>query len=128
MLYPFDRVGRFATGDAVLDRVWDTPALLGTLDIELSPTEDPNLLVGQSIPLFKWSSPLPSGNQFTTITSDPRLSLDLSSLYTAGTVTILAVPEPGSVVLLGGVATLLVRRRSRRRQGAETESRKLRRV
>jgi uncharacterized protein YjbI with pentapeptide repeats len=89
-----------------------TPSLSGTLDLELAPGVDPAELIGDSFQLFEWNTPLPAGDEFLSITTDPRLNWDLSELYTTGIVSVSAVPEPASATVLGvATAALLARRR-----------------
>ncbi|MEI8196188.1 MAG: PEP-CTERM sorting domain-containing protein, partial [Phycisphaerae bacterium] len=90
-----------------------TPGLDGRLDLELAAGVDPSMMVGLSLQLFQWNAPLDSADRFSSIVTDPRLSFDLSNLYTTGTITINAVPEPMSLGLLGlgGLLTLTRRRR-----------------
>jgi hypothetical protein len=96
-----------------------TPSLAGTLDLEFAPAVDPLSLVGQSFQLFVWNAPLDPANRFTNILTDPRATFDLSGLYTTGTITLTAAPEPGTFVpLVLGLAGLLIPcRRTRRATG-----------
>ena len=80
-----------------------TPTLGGTLDLELADGVDPFAVLGQTFQLFDWSSPLPSGDQFGSVITEPGVTFDLSNLYTTGAVTVTGVPEPSSLAM--GVAS-----------------------
>jgi uncharacterized protein YjbI with pentapeptide repeats len=82
-----------------------TPTLGGTLDLELADAIDPKGLLGETFQLFSWNGSLPPGDQFAVITTEPGLTFDLSNLYSTGTVSLIAVPEP-SPLLLAGLASL----------------------
>jgi uncharacterized protein YjbI with pentapeptide repeats len=93
-----------------------TPSLSGTLGLEFADGVDPSMLVGDTFQLFNWSGPLPLGDQFSAIATTPGLSWDLSNLYTAGAVTLTAVPEPPTLMMATvglGAAGLFARRRMR---------------
>jgi hypothetical protein len=93
-----------------------TPTLDGTLDLEVDPSVVPGALVGQTFQIFDFSSPLPAGDEFGTILTNPGVNWDLSQLYTTGAVTVEPLPEPASASLVAiGAAALLTRRRSRRK-------------
>jgi uncharacterized protein YjbI with pentapeptide repeats len=98
------------------------PELGGTLDLTFSEDpfnsfgryDGPINFVGDTLQLFDWGSPLPAGDRFDSVISDPGLVWDLSQLYTTGQVTLVAIPEPAeSTVLLMLVATFVSRRGSR---------------
>ncbi|HEV3417205.1 MAG TPA: PEP-CTERM sorting domain-containing protein, partial [Pirellulales bacterium] len=112
-----------ATLEFLLDANWTSPvgfsaglnpSLGGTLDLEIASGVDPSTLVGDSFQLFNWNGPLPAGDQFSMITTEPGLNWDLSNLYSAGTVTLIAVPEPSALLLasfgLAAVAAFASRR------------------
>jgi len=95
--------------------------LLGALDIQsgaLLRLGNPNHLTawadGDTFKLFDWSGLTSVSGSFGIDVTDLNLpsgaSLDVSNLFTLGTVTI-AVPEPGRVALLMlGLGTTLLRR------------------
>jgi hypothetical protein len=92
-----------------------TPSLGGTLDLEFADGVDPSTLVGDTFQLFHWSGPLPAGDQFSAINTAPGLSWDLSNLYTTGAVTLNAVPEPSTLVMVATAALLAALGAARRR-------------
>jgi uncharacterized protein YjbI with pentapeptide repeats len=117
-----------ATLEFLLDANWTSPigfsaglnpSLAGTLDLEIASGVDPSTLVGDSFQLFNWGGPLPARDQFSMITTEPGLNWDLSSLYSAGTVTLMAVPEPSALLLasfgLAATAAFASRRALRQR-------------
>ena len=53
-------------------------------------------LVGKEFKLFDWTGVTPTG----AFAVESLYDWDLSNLYTTGTVTFLAVPEPAGIVLL----------------------------
>ncbi len=122
-------IGPGAAVQFVLDTNWTspvsfsgglTPSLGGALDLEFADSVDPRTLLFDSFQLFKWNGPLPAGDQFSTIITQPGLQWDLSALYTAGVVRLTAiVPEPSALLLsaAGLVIGLIGARRfvSRRR-------------
>ena len=65
--------------------------------------------------VFTWNGPLPSESRFSNISLDPRVTFDLSTLYTTGEIKIgglASVPEPGTwIAVLAGASVTLVRRR-----------------
>jgi uncharacterized protein YjbI with pentapeptide repeats len=89
------------------------PSLAGTLDLELADDANPANLVGTTFQLFSWNGPLPWGDQFGAITSEPGFVWDTSQLYTTGTVTLDAVPEPAaaSAFAIATIALIASRRR-----------------
>jgi uncharacterized protein YjbI with pentapeptide repeats len=110
-----------ATLQFLLDDNWTSPvgfdpgsmpALNGTLDLQIASGVDPTTLLGQTFQLFDWNRDLPPDDRFTMITTKPGLRWDVSNLYSQGTVTLSAVPEPPTLVLgLLGFAALLRFRR-----------------
>lgn len=95
-----------------------TPSLGGTLDLELADGVDPSNLLGRTFHLFAWNSALAPANQFVDITTEAGLNWDTSNLYANGTVTLTAIPEPATLVLLGAAFAVLLcpcRKRSRRK-------------
>ncbi len=107
------RSGHFSDDPAstlqfVLDQNWTspvgfasglTPSLSGALDLEFANGVDPSALVGDTFQLFNWSAPLPPDDQFSSFATAPGLTWDLSNLYTTGSVTLTAVPEPSALIL-----------------------------
>ena len=91
------------------------PMLGGTLDLEFANGVDPTGLLGQSFQLFNWNGPLPAGDQFGAITTEPGFMFDTSDLYTTGYVTLTAVPEPSSLLLVGLAGVAMLRRFARKR-------------
>ena len=95
------------------------PVLGGTLDIEFPGSVDPSIFIGDSFQLFQWNSLPAASNRFSTLLTDPRVNFDTSELYITGVVTIesagaitpVSVPEPGSLALLAAGAMLLAKRR-----------------
>ena len=72
------------------------PVTLGgklLLDID---TPDPSSLIGTTFDLFDWSGVDPTG-QFEIVSGDVW---DTSRLYRDGTVTLISVPEPATVILI----------------------------
>ena len=91
------------------------PMLGGTLDLEFANGVDPTGLLGQSFQVFNWNGPLPAGDQFGAITTDLGMMFDTSNLYTTGYVTLTAVPEPSSLLLVGVAGVAMFRRLARKR-------------
>ena len=73
--------------------------LSGTLELGFALNVDPAQLLGTTFDLFDWDNVLPNGS-FTGIASMPGLSWDISNLYSTGEVTLAAVPEPFTLILL----------------------------
>ena len=91
-----------------------TPMLSGALDLEIASGTDPSTLVGTTFQLFNWNGPLPSGDQFSSFTTAPGLTWDLTNLYSTGTVTLTSVPEPSTALMVAiglSVSAMLARRR-----------------
>jgi uncharacterized protein YjbI with pentapeptide repeats len=84
--------------------------LAGNLELMFAPRIDPATLVGATFDLFDWDGVTP-GDGFADIVTLPGLRWDTSRLYTTGEVTLLAVPEPASLALLGLGSLALLRRR-----------------
>jgi uncharacterized protein YjbI with pentapeptide repeats len=91
------------------DESWDSTisfdkdipvTLAGDLHLEID-TTDPASLIGASFQLFDWTGVNPTG-QFQILSDDVW---DTSHLYTDGTVTLLEVPEPSTLMLLGCATT-----------------------
>jgi hypothetical protein len=101
-----------------------TPTLGGTLDLEIDPSVIPGALVGRKFQIFDFSSPLPAGDQFGTILTNPTVNWDLSRLYTTGAVTVEPLPEPASasLIVMGAAASLLGRRLRRPHRSRRVES------
>jgi len=57
-------------------------------------------LLGRTFDLFDWDSVLDESNRFDEIVSWRGYVWDTSDLYTTGEVTLMAVPEPGTLALL----------------------------
>lgn len=95
-------------GDVVFD---------GTLQLLFSEDVARADMVGTTFDLFDFGDVVPSG-QFGAVTSEPGMIWNLSDLYTAGTVTLVAIPEPSTLILAaGGLLGLSLagcRRRGRR--------------
>jgi uncharacterized protein YjbI with pentapeptide repeats len=70
--------------------------------------------VGTSWQLFDWTGVSPTGQFDQIVSSEPWLVWDTSQLYTNGTVTLVSVPEPGTVVAWVFVTGACVGRRHRR--------------
>ncbi len=67
-----------------------TPSFQGTLDLTFADGIDPSTLTGHSFRLFDFNSPLPAKDRFASITTGYyyNVPLDLSKLYTVGTIRI----------------------------------------
>jgi hypothetical protein len=84
-----------------------------TLDLTLAENADSLSLVGTTFHVFQWSHREHWG-YFDSITTSPGLDWDTSKLYSHGTVTLVSVPEPDAIVMLGaGLALLAAIRFSR---------------
>ena len=83
---------------------WNSRRLGGTLDLEFTSDVDVGAQLGRTIHLFDWSGVSPVG----TFTIGGPYTWDASQLYTAGDVTLIAVPEPSglSCAFLGLAATV----------------------
>jgi uncharacterized protein YjbI with pentapeptide repeats len=75
----------------------------GTLDLEFADGADPSSQIGKPIHVFDWTGVTSNG----TFDIGGPYTWDISQLYTSGDVTLTAVPEPASLLLLliGGLAT-----------------------
>ncbi len=100
---------RCAEHDAI--RATGLLALDGTLDVLLINGFNPEL--GNSFDLFDWGTIDGEFAAFDLPTLDTGLRWDLSDLYSTGTLSVSAVPEPNSVMLLGLVAAVAFCRRRR---------------
>jgi uncharacterized protein YjbI with pentapeptide repeats len=85
--------------------------LNGELKLELDAATDPNLLIGNIFHLFDWSGVNPVG-QFQIISGE---NWDTSHLYFDGTVTLIGIPEPSTLILLSMAAISLIAYGWRRR-------------
>jgi uncharacterized protein YjbI with pentapeptide repeats len=112
-----------STLSCMLDQNWTSPIgfapglmprLGGALDLEIVSGTDPSTLVGTTFQLFNWNGLLPSGDQFSSYTTAPGLTWDLTNLSSTGTVTLTGVPEPSTALMVAiglGVSAMLARRR-----------------
>jgi uncharacterized protein YjbI with pentapeptide repeats len=100
----------------LLDKNWTSPigfgaglhpALSGTLELEFAAGVDPASLIGRAFDLFDWTGVYPIG-AFTV--SSPYV-WDISNLYSTGEVTLTAVPEPATVLLLALASSIYVNSR-----------------
>lgn len=82
----------------------------GTLFLNFAEDADLTDLVGTTFNLFNWNGQLASGEAFAGVAWPAGFDWDISDLYDGGTVTLLAIPEPATVVLLALVAFGLRRR------------------
>ena len=84
-------------------------ALDGTLELDYVGEDGAASLLGDSFQVFDWTGVSPLG-AFASISSNlpAGYSWDTSQLYTTGDVTLVAIPEPSSLALLGAGATLLL--------------------
>ncbi len=92
------------------------PALDGTIELDLAAGVDPSSNIGRSYTLFNWGAGLAAGDQFASIVANAPAGYtwDTSHLYRTGVVTLWAVPEGGTVGILGLMGGVLLRRRRRR--------------
>jgi len=70
-------------------------SLGGTLDLDFADGVDPATQLGRTIHVFDWTGVSPSG----ALDIGGPYTWDVSHLYTAGDVTLTAVPEPSTMVL-----------------------------
>jgi uncharacterized protein YjbI with pentapeptide repeats len=82
----------------------------GTLFLNFADQADVHSLVGTTFDLFNWNGFLAAGDTFGNVAWPVGFDWDLSDLYASGTVTLLKVPEPSSILLLL-VPALYLRRR-----------------
>lgn len=102
----------------ILDANWTSPMgftvvhpiFFGILDLELATDAIPASLLGATFQLFEWNGTCPAG-AFDTITTAPGLAWDTSQLYTAGMVTLIAIPEPTSAGLIAAAILPIIGRR-----------------
>ncbi len=79
----------------------------GTLELTLAAEADPAELLGATFGLFDFEGVTPGG-QFGQVVTEPGLVWDLSNLYSSGEVTLTAVPEPSTLMLLSLAAAALL--------------------
>ena len=88
-------------------------ALAGDLDLSFAPGVAASDLVGDTFQLFDWTGTSRTG-EFNVV-SDLGCVWDLSQLYATGQVTLISVPEPSGIALMGigivGLCGCLWRRR-----------------
>lgn len=82
----------------------------GTLWLGFIAGTDEAALVGTTFQVFDWNGFLPSGESFADVAWPTGYAWDISDLYDGGTVTLLSIPEPATMVLLA-LAALAIRRR-----------------
>lgn len=82
----------------------------GTLFLGFADGADVNALVGTTYDVFNWNGQLTAGDAFANVAWPTGFDWDISDLYLGGTVTLTAVPEPASVILLS-LVLLAFRRR-----------------
>jgi hypothetical protein len=84
------------------------PVMLGGT-LELTFADNVNLAsqLGRTFDLFNWTGVIPTG---AFAISSPY-AWDLSNLYTTGQVTLTAIPEPATIVLLALAAGICIQRR-----------------
>jgi hypothetical protein len=97
-------------------------SLGGTLELTFADGVDLADQIGRTIDLFDWSGVSPIGS---FVISTPYL-WNLSSLYTTGEITLIAIPEPATFVLVAlGLLGLVVRsRRSPRKNYPDSKAAK----
>jgi hypothetical protein len=83
-----------------------SPRLAGSLRLGFAPGTDLTSLVGRTFHLFDWNGTLDPSEYFDQIVSRPCDVWDLSQLYTAGTVTLVSMPEPATLLGAGMGAAL----------------------
>jgi hypothetical protein len=79
----------------------------GTLELTFADNVNPASQLGRTFDLFNWTGVNPTG-AFAVYSP---YAWDLSNLYTTGQVTLTAVPEPATIVLLAFAAAICVQRR-----------------
>lgn len=90
------------------------PDLGGTLRLHILPFwRGIEYMAGTTFDLFDWNGMLPEGETFDEVVWEAGYQWDISQLYTTGEVTLLAIPEPCSLMLLlwGGAVCLVYRRK-----------------
>jgi uncharacterized protein YjbI with pentapeptide repeats/CubicO group peptidase (beta-lactamase class C family) len=85
--------------------------LAGTLQLGFADSVSLPTQVGRTFQLFDWRGVTPTG----AFTISTPYDWELANLYTTGEITLVAVPEPGSVVLLVAAVSLLILRARRTR-------------
>ncbi|MBL8853988.1 MAG: PEP-CTERM sorting domain-containing protein, partial [Planctomycetaceae bacterium] len=88
-------------------------ALNGTLKLILIDGYNPT--AGATFDLIDWNSSIGSfaNIDFSLAGLDTGLAWDTSALYTTGSVSVTAVPEPSAILLVGSVMAMTVARRRR---------------
>jgi uncharacterized protein YjbI with pentapeptide repeats len=82
----------------------------GTLELTFAADVNPATQVGRTFDLFDWTGVTPTG----VFSISSPYAWDLSNLYTTGEVTLTAVPEPASGLLIGaGFCLFVIHRRWR---------------
>ena len=87
------------------------PDLGGILNLDFAAGADAAALVGTTFDLFNWNGMLAGGDRFDQVVSQAGCQWDLSQLYTTGQVTLLSIPEPATMALLGLGAVMVRKRR-----------------
>jgi uncharacterized protein YjbI with pentapeptide repeats len=90
----------------------------GTLELVFAAAVDPATQIGRTLRVFDWTGVSPTGE----FQIGGPFEWDVSKLYTTGEVTLTAVPEPRSAMLLGAgaLAMLAARRANATRRSALT--------